>query len=210
MTLASVGWIMCWLPGGDVNVLVLDTEVYSNTGGQASKATPRAAVAKFAARGKSAPKKDLGMIAMAYGNVYVARVAMGASDQQTLRAFLDAEAYDGPSLIIAYSHCIAHGIDMRKGLDQQRLAVQSGYWPLYRYNPALATEGKNPLVIDSKSPSIPLEQYAYNETRYRMLAQSDPTRAEALMRTAQRDVQANWQRYHDMATVLEEEAPNTR
>jgi pyruvate-ferredoxin/flavodoxin oxidoreductase len=194
----------------NVNVLVLDTEVYSNTGGQASKATPRAAVAKFAARGKSTPKKDLGMIAMAYGNVYVARVAMGASDQQTLRAFLDAEAYDGPSLIIAYSHCIAHGIDMRKGLDQQRLAVQSGYWPLYRYNPTLANEGKNPLVIDSKSPSIPLEQYAYNETRYRMLAQSDPTRAEALMRTAQRDVQANWQRYHDMATVLEEEAPNTR
>jgi pyruvate-ferredoxin/flavodoxin oxidoreductase len=196
--------------GRNVNVLVLDTEVYSNTGGQASKATPRAAVAKFAARGKSTPKKDLGMIAMAYGNVYVARVAMGASDQQTLRAFLDAEAYDGPSLIIAYSHCIAHGIDMRKGLDQQRLAVQSGYWPLYRYNPTLANEGKNPLVIDSKSPSIPLEQYAYNETRYRMLAQSDPTRAEALMRTAQRDVQANWQRYHDMATVLEEEAPNTR
>ncbi len=121
----------------NVNILVLDTEVYSNTGGQASKSTPRAAVAKFAARGKSTPKKDLGMLAMAYGNVYVARVAMGASDQQTLRAFLDAEAYDGPSLIIAYSHCIAHGIDMRKGLDQQRLAVQSGYWPLFRYNPAL-------------------------------------------------------------------------
>ncbi len=194
--------------GRNVNVLVLDTEVYSNTGGQASKATPRAAVAKFAARGKAAPKKDLGMIAMAYGNVYVARVAMGANDQQTLRAFLDAEAYEGPSLIIAYSHCIAHGIDMRKGLDQQRLAVQSGYWPLYRYNPVLVEEGKNPLSLDSKAPSIPLEQYAYNETRYRMLAQSDPVRAESLMHMAQQDVQATWQRYHDMATVLDEEAAN--
>ncbi|HEX6541359.1 MAG TPA: pyruvate:ferredoxin (flavodoxin) oxidoreductase [Ktedonobacterales bacterium] len=192
--------------GRNVNILVLDTEVYSNTGGQASKSTPRAAVAKFAARGKAAAKKDLGMIAMAYGSVYVARVAMGANDQQTLRAFLDAEAYDGPSLIIAYSHCIAHGIEMRKGLDQQRLAVQSGYWPLYRYNPALVEEGKNPLIIDSKAPSIPLEQYAYNETRYRMLAQSDPERAEALMHSAQHDVRETWQRYHDMAAVLEEEA----
>jgi pyruvate-ferredoxin/flavodoxin oxidoreductase len=192
--------------GRNVNILVLDTEVYSNTGGQASKSTPRAAVAKFAARGKAAPKKDLGLIAMAYGNVYVARVAMGANDQQTLRVFLEAEAYDGPSLIIAYSHCIAHGIDMRKGLDQQRLAVQSGYWPLYRYNPALAEEGKNPLTIDSRAPAIPLKQYTDNETRYRMLAQSDPARAEALMRAAQQDVQAHWQRYHDMAVVLEEEA----
>ena len=192
--------------GRNVNILVLDTEVYSNTGGQASKSTPRAAVAKFAARGKATPKKDLGMLAMAYGNVYVARVAMGANDQHTLRAFLDAEAYDGPSLIIAYSHCIAHGIDMRKGLDQQRLAVQSGYWPLYRYNPALAEAGKSPLVIDSKAPSIPLQQYAYNETRYRMLAQSDPARAAELLHEAQQDVQANWQRYHDMATVLDEEA----
>jgi pyruvate-ferredoxin/flavodoxin oxidoreductase len=140
----------------------------------------------------------------------VARVAMGANDQQTLRAFLDAEAYDGPSLIVAYSHCIAHGIDMRKGLDQQRLAVQSGYWPLYRYNPMLIEEGKNPLIIDSKAPSIPLQQFAYNETRYRMLAQSDPARAEKLMQEAQQDVQANWQRYHDMANVLEEEAASTQ
>ena len=132
--------------GRNVNILVLDTEVYSNTGGQASKSTPRAAVAKFAAKGKNLPKKDLGMIAMAYGYVYVAQVAMGSNDQQTLRAFLEADAYDGPSLIIAYSHCIAHGIDMRKGLDQQRLAVASGIWPLYRYNPALADEGKNPLL----------------------------------------------------------------
>jgi Pyruvate:ferredoxin oxidoreductase and related 2-oxoacid:ferredoxin oxidoreductases, beta subunit len=130
--------------GYNVNVLVLDTEVYSNTGGQASKSTPIGAVAKFAAKGKSSPKKDLGLIAMAYGNIYVARVAMGADDVQTLRAFLEAEAYDGPSLIIAYSHCIAHGIDMRKGLEQQKLAVQTGYWPLYRYNPSLAAEGKNP------------------------------------------------------------------
>ena len=155
--------------GRNVNVLVLDTEVYSNTGGQSSKSTPRAAVAKFAAKGKGLPKKDLGMIAMAYGYVYVARVAMGASDQQTLSAFLEADAYDGPSLIIAYSHCINHGIDMRKGLEQQKLAVQSGIWPLYRYNPALVDEGKNPLTIDSKDPTIPVEEYAYNETRYRML-----------------------------------------
>ena len=158
--------------GRNVNILVLDTEVYSNTGGQASKSTPRAAVAKFAANGKGLPKKDLGMIAMTYGYVYVARVAMGSSDQQTLRAFLEADAYDGPSLIIAYSHCIAHGIDMRKGLDQQKLAVNSGIWPLYRYNPALAAEGKNPLTIDSKDPTVAVQEYAYNETRYRMLVQA--------------------------------------
>ena len=143
--------------GRDVNILELDTEVYSYTGGQASKSKPRAAVAKFAARGKAMPKKDLGMLAMAYGYVYVARVAMGANDQQTLRAFIDAEAYDGPSLIIAYSHCIAHGIEMSKGLEQQKLAVQSGYWPLYRYNPALPSQGKNPLILDSKDPTVPLE-----------------------------------------------------
>jgi pyruvate-ferredoxin/flavodoxin oxidoreductase len=143
------------------------------------------------------------MIAMSYGNVYVARVAMGANDQQTLRAFLEAEAHDGPSLIIAYSHCIAHGIDMRLGLEQQRLATQSGYWPLYRYNPALAAEGKNSLILDSKPPSIPLEQYAYNETRYRMLKQSDPARAEGLMREAEADVRATWRRYQEMAERLE-------
>jgi pyruvate-ferredoxin/flavodoxin oxidoreductase len=185
--------------GRDVNILVLDTEVYSNTGGQASKSTPRGAVAKFAARGKAMPKKDLGMLAMAYGNVYVARVAMGANDQQTLHAFLEAEAYDGPSLIIAYSTCIAHGIDMRKGLEQQKLAVQSGYWPLYRYNPQLAAEGKHPLTLDSKEPTIPLEQYAYNETRYRMLLQSDEKRAEELMQAAKHDVQARWQQYRELA-----------
>jgi pyruvate-ferredoxin/flavodoxin oxidoreductase len=184
----------------NVNVLVLDTEVYSNTGGQASKATPRGAVAKFAAQGKAMPKKDLGLLAMAYGNVYVASVAMGANDQQTLRAFLDAEAYDGPSLIIAYSHCIAHGYDMKKGLEQQKLAVQTGYWPLYRYNPGLYAEGKNPLILDSKEPTLPLEQFAYNETRYRMLLQSNEERAEALMQLAQHDVHERWEHYHEMAT----------
>ncbi len=187
--------------GRNVNVLVLDTEVYSNTGGQSSKSTPRAAVAKFAANGKSIPKKDLGMIAMAYGYVYVAHVAMGANDQQTLRALLEADAYDGPSLIIAYSHCIAHGIDMRKGLDQQRLAVQSGIWPLYRYNPALAAEGKNPLMIDSKDPSVSVQEYAYNETRYRMLVQADEARAEKLMELAKDDVAKRWNLYKQMAAI---------
>jgi pyruvate-ferredoxin/flavodoxin oxidoreductase len=187
--------------GRNINILVLDTEVYSNTGGQASKSTPRAAVAKFAANGKGMPKKDLGMIAMAYGYVYVARVAMGANDQQVLRAMLEADAYDGPSLIIAYSHCIAHGIDMRKGLEQQRLAVQSGMWPLYRYNPALIDQGKNPLVIDSKEPTVKVEDYAYNETRYRMLVQSNEQRAEALMKEARSDVQKRWELYQQMAAI---------
>ncbi len=187
--------------GRDVNVLVLDTEVYSNTGGQASKSTPRGAVAKFAAKGKGISKKDLGLIAMAYGYVYVARVAFGASDQQTLTAFLEAEAYDGPSLIIAYSHCIAHGYDLRKGLDQQKLAVQSGAWPLYRYNPNLPQAGKNPLVMDSKEPTIPISQYAYNETRYRMLLQSNEQRAEELMKQAQQDAKKRWNLYHQMAEM---------
>ncbi|MBK9943963.1 MAG: pyruvate:ferredoxin (flavodoxin) oxidoreductase [Kouleothrix sp.] len=185
--------------GRNVNILVLDTEVYSNTGGQSSKSTPLGAVAKFAAKGKATPKKDLGLLAMAYGNVYVARVAMGADDQQTLKAFIEAEAYDGPSLIIAYSHCIAHGIDMRKGLEQQKLGVQSGHWMLYRYNPELAQHGKNPLVIESKAPSIPLEQYVYNETRYRMLLQSDEHRAEELLTEAKKGVKARWEHYQDLA-----------
>ncbi len=187
--------------GRNVNILVLDTEVYSNTGGQASKSTPRAAVAKFAANGKGIPKKDLGLLAMSYGYVYVARVAMGANDQHTLRAFMEAEAYDGPSLIIAYSHCIAHGIDMKKGLEQQKLAVQSGFWPLYRYNPELADKGENPLTMDSKAPSIPFQQYAYNETRYSMLVQADEERAEALMKEAQEDVKKHWTLYEQMAAV---------
>ena len=187
--------------GRNVNVLVLDTEVYSNTGGQASKATPRAAVAKFAAKGKGLPKKDLGMIAMSYGYVYVAKIAMGASDQQTLRAFIEADAYDGPSLIIAYSHCIAHGYDLVRGLDQQKKAVQSGFWPLFRYNPQLTEEGKNPLIIDSKKPTISFSDYAYNETRYRMLLQSDEQRAEMLMNLAEKDVSSRWELYQQMANM---------
>ena len=185
--------------GRNVNILVLDTEVYSNTGGQMSKSTPRAAVAKFAAGGKALAKKDLAMIAMTYGSVYVARVAMGASDSQTIKAFLEAEAYDGPSLIIAYAHCINHGIDISKGLEQQRLATATGHWPLFRYNPGLAKDGKNPLILDSKAPSLPLPKYAYNETRYTMLVQSNEEAAERLMKLAQADVEARWKLYEKMA-----------
>ncbi|MFN3742993.1 MAG: pyruvate:ferredoxin (flavodoxin) oxidoreductase, partial [Anaerolineales bacterium] len=187
--------------GRDVNILVLDTEVYSNTGGQASKATPRAAVAKFAMSGKGLPKKDLGLLAMSYGYVYVARVALGANDQHTLKAFLEAESYAGPSLILAYSHCIAHGYDMAKGLEQQKLAVQAGYWPLYRYDPRRIAEGKSPLVLDSKAPSIPFSQYAYNETRFKMLVQMDEERAEELLKEAQRDVEIRWKIYEQMAAL---------
>jgi pyruvate-ferredoxin/flavodoxin oxidoreductase len=187
--------------GRNVNVLVLDTEVYSNTGGQASKSTPRAAVAKFAMSGKGLPKKDLGLIAMAYGYVYVARVAMGFNDQQTLKAFLEAESYDGPSLIIAYSHCIQQGYDMIHGLQQQKLAVQSGAWPVYRYDPRLARQGQNPLNIDCKEPSIPVSQYAYNETRYKMLTQMDEGRAELLMKEAQQDAKSRWSLYQQMASM---------
>jgi pyruvate-ferredoxin/flavodoxin oxidoreductase len=193
--------------GRNVNILVLDTEVYSNTGGQASKSTPRGAVAKFAARGKAMPKKDLAMLAMAYGGVYVARVAFGANDQQTLATFLEAEAYDGPSLIIAYSHCIAHGYDLRFGLQQQKLAVQSGHWPLFRFNPDLVAQGKNPLTLDSKPPTVPLEQYAYNETRYLMLRQSDEQHADALMVQAKADVARRWKLYEQMAQLYQPAAP---
>ena len=196
--------------GRNVNVLVMDTQVYSNTGGQSSKATPRAAVAKFAAKGKEIPRKDLAMMAMSYGYVYVAQVAMGASDVQTLKAFQEAEAHEGPSLILAYSHCISHGYDLRYGLDQQKLAMQSGLWPLFRYNPALTAVGKNPLTIDSREPSIPLSKYAYNETRYRMLLQSDEQRAENLMELAQQDVKSRWDLYEQMAKMHYDgtEAPN--
>jgi pyruvate-ferredoxin/flavodoxin oxidoreductase len=187
--------------GRNVNVLVLDTEVYSNTGGQMSKATPRGAVARFAAGGKPLPKKDLGMLAMTYGNIYVARVAMGANDAQTLRAFIEAEAYDGPSLIIAYSHCIAHGIDMAKGMEQQKLAVQTGYWPLFRFNPNLAKEGKNPLTLDSKPPALPLEKYVYTETRYTQLTQSNEEAAERLLKLAQEDVNKRWKMYENWANA---------
>jgi pyruvate-ferredoxin/flavodoxin oxidoreductase len=160
--------------GKNVNILVLDTEVYSNTGGQCSKATGLGAVAKFAAGGKPTPKKDLAMMAINYGNVYVAQIAMGSNDLQTLKAIIEAEAYDGPSLIIAYSHCIAHGINMAKGMDNQKGAVDSGYWPLFRYNPDNVDEGKNPLKMDSKAPKIKLSEYAYKETRYKMLTKSKP------------------------------------
>ncbi len=187
--------------GRNVKMLVLDTEVYSNTGGQSSKATPRAAVAKFAANGKGLPKKDLGMIAMSYGYIYVARIAFGASDVQTLRALIEADAFDGPALVIAYSHCINQGIDTRRGLDQQKLAVQSGIWPLYRYNPELVKEGKNPLQLDSKDPTIKVEDYAYKETRYRMLVQSDEKRAELLMKLANEDVVSRWNLYKQMAQI---------
>jgi len=185
--------------GRNVNVLVLDTQVYSNTGGQSSKATPRAAVARFAAAGKPLPKKDLGAIAMSYGTIYVAQIAMGANDQQTVRAFLEAEAYPGPSLIIAYSHCIAHGINMAKGMNQQKLAVDSGAWPLYRFNPTLAQAGQNALSLDSKAPKIPLRDYVYNETRYSMLVQSDEGRAEMLLKLAQEDVEKRWKQYEALA-----------
>jgi pyruvate-ferredoxin/flavodoxin oxidoreductase len=186
--------------GRNVNVLVLDTEVYSNTGGQASKATPLGAVAKFAAAGKTVPKKDLAMQAIAYGSVYVARIAMGSDPLQTLRALREAEAYDGPSLVIAYSHCIAHGIDMRAGLDQQKRAVDSGYWPLVRYDPVIRDAGGNPFLLDSPRPRIPLKEYADRELRFRVLARSDPEEAERLAAVAQAGVNQRWQTYEEMAT----------
>ncbi|HET6962425.1 MAG TPA: 4Fe-4S dicluster domain-containing protein, partial [Terriglobia bacterium] len=187
--------------GKNVNVLVLDTEVYSNTGGQMSKATPRGAVAKFAAGGKTAPKKDLGLHAMTYGNIYVAQIAMGAGDLQTVRAFAEAEAYEGPSLIIAYSHCIAHGINIRTAMDNQKAAVQSGHWPMYRYNPDLSKEGKNPLQLDSKKPKIKFAEYAYMENRYTMLTKTDPEEAKRLLNLAQHDVAARWTFYEQLAAI---------
>jgi len=191
--------------GRNVNILVLDTEVYSNTGGQMSKATPRGAVAKFAAGGKPTAKKDLAMMAMTYGSVYVARVSIGASDSQTVKAFREAEAFDGPSLIIAYSHCIGHGYDLSRGLEQQKAAVKSGHWVLMRYNPDLAREGKNPLQLDSRAPSLPLKDYIYNETRYNMLTRSNPGRAEELLELAKGDVERRWRQYRFMASMEEGE-----
>lgn len=185
--------------GRNINVLVLDTEVYSNTGGQMSKATPTAASAKFAAAGKRVGKKDLAMQAISYGNVYVAQVAMGANPQQTLLALREAEAYNGPSLVLAYSHCIAHGIDMEKGLDQQDKAVMSGYWPLIRYNPVLRKNNKNPFVLDSPKPSLPFKDYAYNELRYKVLTQTQPKEAEKLIQLAQEIVDLRWKTYVEMA-----------
>jgi pyruvate-ferredoxin/flavodoxin oxidoreductase len=181
--------------GHNINVLVLDTEVYSNTGGQMSKSTPRAAVAKFATGGKAQSKKDLAAMAMTYGNVYVAHIAMGGNDTHTLKAFLEAESYDGPSLLIAYSHCIAHGYDLVHGMEQQKAAVLSGHWPLFRYDPRLARQGKNPFQLDSRTPTLPLQKYAYNETRYTMLAQSKPEVARQLLSEAQEDVKRRWRLY---------------
>ncbi|MGZ8388105.1 MAG: pyruvate:ferredoxin (flavodoxin) oxidoreductase [Rhodoplanes sp.] len=187
--------------GRNVNVLVMDTEVYSNTGGQMSKATPRAAVAKFATGGKRTGKKDLAMEALSYGYVYVAKVAMGGNDAHTVNAFLEAEAHEGPSIIIAYSHCIAHGFDMANGLNQQKNAVLSGYWPLMRYNPGLREQGKNPFQLDSKAPSIPFRQYAYNEARYTMLVRSNPLAARELLKMAQDDVERQWRVYSNRAAM---------
>lgn len=186
--------------GRNVKVLVLDTEVYSNTGGQASKATPRSAVAKFAAGGKPTAKKDLGMIAMSYGNIYVARVAMGGRDEQTLRAFIEAEAYDGPALIIAYSHCIAHGINMMTAMRNQKAAVESGQWLLYRYNPDRAAHGENPLQLDSRAPKLPVKTYLQMENRFKMLELSKPEVARALFEEAQRDVNTRYALYEYLAS----------
>jgi pyruvate-ferredoxin/flavodoxin oxidoreductase len=186
--------------GRNINVLVLDTEVYSNTGGQSSKSTPTAATAKFAAGGKAGGKKDLAMQAISYGNVYVARVAFGANPQQTLLAMREAEAYDGPSLILAYSHCIAHGYDLKDGLSQQNKAVSSGHWPLLRYNPVLRKKNQNPFVLDSIRPTIPLRDYAYNELRYKVLTMTNPKVAEELMIHAQDLVNLKWKNYEELAT----------
>ena len=191
--------------GENVNVMVLDTEVYSNTGGQMSKSTPRAATAQFAAGGKKMPKKDMGMIFSTYGNVFVAKIALGANPNQTVKAIAEAEAYDGPSLIIAYSHCINHGINMANGLEQQKKAVQSGHWPLYRYNPDLEDEGKNPLIIDSKEPTISFEDYALGENRYRMLKRVNPEHADQLMEQSQKDVTRSWKFLKGRAQALEPE-----
>jgi pyruvate-ferredoxin/flavodoxin oxidoreductase len=187
--------------GADINVLVLDTEVYSNTGGQMSKSTPRAAVAKFAAAGKPAPKKDLGLLAMTYGNIYVAKVAIGANTNQTVKAFVEAEAYPGPSLIIAYAHCISHGIDMTIGYEEQKKAVACGHWPLYRFDPRLNEQGKNPLQLDSKAPTGDFEEYAYGENRYRTLKDSKPDAAAALIKLAARDAAQRWALMEQLANL---------
>jgi pyruvate-ferredoxin/flavodoxin oxidoreductase len=185
--------------GRNIKVLVLDTEVYSNTGGQMSKATPLGAVAKFAAGGKPLPKKDLGMIAMSYGNIYVAKVALGANQAQTLKAFVEAENYDGPAIILAYSHCIAHGIDMSNGLGEHKKAVAAGHWPLYRFNPDLLAQGKNPLQLDSKDPTLPIEEYMMGENRFRSLMTQNKEAAQAFIARAQKDVKLRWSLYKSLA-----------
>jgi pyruvate-ferredoxin/flavodoxin oxidoreductase len=191
--------------GRNINLLVLDTEVYSNTGGQMSKATPRAAVAKFAASGKPTPKKDLGLMMMSYRNVYIAQVAIGANDGQAVRTFLEAEAYEGPSLIIAYSHCIAHGTFIREAFTRQKEAVECGYWILYRYDPRLLKEDKNPLQIDSRSPRGSFREHAYRETRYRMLTITKPDEAERLIKLAEHDTKLRWHIYEQLASIKHEQ-----
>jgi pyruvate-ferredoxin/flavodoxin oxidoreductase len=186
--------------GKNVNILVLDTEVYSNTGGQASKSTPIGAVAQFAAGGKIMAKKDLGMMAMAYGHVYVAAVSL-ANPGQTVKAFMEAEAYDGPSIIIAYAHCIAHGINMTTAVDEQKKAVSSGYWPLYRYHPELAAAGKNPLQLDSKEPTTSFEDFAYGENRYRVLKKLNPEAAGRLMAKASAWTAGRFDYYRKLAAL---------
>jgi pyruvate-ferredoxin/flavodoxin oxidoreductase len=186
----------------DVNVLILDTEVYSNTGGQQSKATPLGAAAKFAMAGKETPKKDIGMMAMGYGHVYVARIAFGAKDVQTVRAFQEAESYPGPSLLIAYSHCIAHGYDMAYGCEQQGLAVDSGVWPLYRFDPRRVKAGEPPLKLDSSAPKIPAKTYMQNETRFRMTEKLDPERYKQLLRWAQKATEQRFAVYEQLAKVI--------
>jgi pyruvate-ferredoxin/flavodoxin oxidoreductase len=187
--------------GRNVNILVLDTEVYSNTGGQQSKATPIGATAKFAVAGKTSPKKDLGLIAMSYGNVYVARVAFGAKDTQTVKAFLEAESYDGPSLIIAYSHCIAHGYDLALGPEQQKLAVDTGYWPLYRYDPRMVSQGKAAMQLDSAAPKGHVAQFTKNETRFRIVEQQNAERFKAMMETAKQHIESRYKLYEQLAAV---------
>jgi pyruvate-ferredoxin/flavodoxin oxidoreductase len=186
--------------GADVNVLVLDTEVYSNTGGQASKATPRGAVARFATSGKSTPKKDLGLLAMQYGSVYVAQIALGANEMQTIRAFREAEEWSGPSLLLAYSTCIAHGVDMRQSMNRMDLAVKTGYWPLFRFHPG-EEEGTHPFRLDSKAPSRPLDDFLSTEGRYAVLERSDPERSAQLRELAERDVEERWHYYEQLAGV---------
>lgn len=187
--------------GRNMKVLVLDTEVYSNTGGQASKATPRGAVSKFAAGGKATAKKDLGLMLITYGNIYVASIALGANPAQAIKAFQEAENYDGPAIIIAYSHCIAHGIDMQHGMQQQKLAVQSGYWPLYRYNPDRAADGLNPLQLDSEKPSVAFSEYIKNENRYQILLRTKPEVAKNLIQLAEEDIKRKWKIYEALQKI---------
>jgi pyruvate-ferredoxin/flavodoxin oxidoreductase len=187
--------------GRNINILVLDTEVYSNTGGQASKATPRAAIAKFAAGGKATGKKDLGQIAMSYGNVYVGQVAMGANPTQTVKTLAEAEAHQGVSLVIAYSPCIAHGIDMKNQLGHQKLATETGYWPLYRYDPAREEAGEPGLKLDSRKPTIPFREFAEKESRFAMLGRADPEGAEHLLSQAQQDIDDRWHLYEQMVHI---------